>query len=146
MDTLLYKLEDLKIQKTIRKAVWIIQLLPENNMEKPMMAPIEAITTESTPETPETLETEATPQGYKMVDVILQANYNFKNLLEATPFWIKVLYFQDGWELIEGFLIKDKTLYILLHDNWRIYLIDEIHSRLPTTHPDCDKTKKLLQA
>ncbi len=42
--------------------------------------------TESTPETPETPEIEATPQGYKMMDAILQANHNSKDLSEAVPF------------------------------------------------------------
>ncbi len=113
-DTLSYKLEDLKIQKAIWKAIQTIQLLPEDNIKEPMVAPIEATATESTPETP---ETETTPQGYKMVDTILQANHSFKNLPEATPFWTKALYSQNNWKLIEGFLTKDGTLYIPPYDN-----------------------------
>ncbi len=109
------KLEDLKTQKAIREAAQTVQLLPEDNMEEPMMAPVEATTTESTPETPETPET--TSQGYKMVDAILQANRNSKDLPEATPFWIKALHSQDGWELMEGLLTKDGMLYVPPHDN-----------------------------
>ncbi len=73
----------MKTQKAIRKAARIVQLLPEDNIEESMMAPIEATATESTPET---LETEATPQGYKMMDTILQVNCNSKDLPETVPF------------------------------------------------------------
>ncbi len=47
---------------------------------------------------------------------------------------------------MEGLLTKDGVLYVPPYNNWRTYLIDEVHSRLPTAHPGCDKTKKLLQA
>ncbi len=144
MDTLSYKLKDLKIQKAIRETIRIIQLLSEDNIEESMMAPIEATMAEPTPEISETLETEATSQDYKMVNAILQTNCNSKDFPEATPFWTKILHSQNDWELIEGFLIKDGMLYIPPHDNWRIYLIDKVHSRLPTAYSDCNKTKKLL--
>ncbi len=54
---------------------------------------------------------------YKMVDTILQANQNSKDLSETAPFRIKAIYSQDGWELMEDLLIKDRILYILLHNN-----------------------------
>ncbi len=46
---------------------------------------------------------------------------------------------------MEGLLTKDGTLYILPYNNWRIYLIDKMYSRLLIIHPGCDKIKKLLQ-
>ncbi len=51
-----------------------------------MMAPIETITTEPTSETFKIPETETILQNYKMIDVILQVNYNSKNLSETAPF------------------------------------------------------------
>ena len=147
-DALSRKSKDLTTQKAIQEDYRTLTLLPPEKVDPRVLGELESLPpgepADVTPLAAVTVAVgEAPPQGYVLVDQILQANKASESL-ESFRELARVG--QSDWQLRDdGLLTKAGCLVVPADGNLRTYLLMEFHNPMPTAHPGRNKMRDLVK-